>query len=142
MESGTSGFLSISDSDRRVPSELGPESQASSCLRKGTPLAPCRDIGCLSALAGCYKPLKGSPFGALGGATELQKPDSTLALHWLFCESLASNQASLVAQRLKRLPAMQETWVRKITWRRKWQPTPVFLPMDGRAWWATVHGVL
>ena len=31
--------------------------------------------------------------------------------------------ASLVAQRLKRLPAMQET-----PWRRKWQPTPVFLP--------------
>ena len=30
------------------------------------------------------------------------------------------------------LPAMQETWfhpcVRKIPWRRKWQPTPVFLP--------------
>ena len=30
------------------------------------------------------------------------------------------------------LLAMQETWVqsqvRKIPWRRKWQPTPVFLP--------------
>ena len=29
-------------------------------------------------------------------------------------------------------------------WRRKWQLTPLFLlenPMDGRAWWATVHGV-
>ena len=24
--------------------------------------------------------------------------------------------------------AMQETWVEKIPWRRKWQPTPVFLP--------------
>ena len=32
-------LLSISDSDRRVPEELGQESQASSCLRKGTPLA-------------------------------------------------------------------------------------------------------
>ena len=32
----------------------------------------------------------------------------------------------------------------KIPWRRKWQPTPVFLPgnpMDREAWWATVHGV-
>ena len=32
----------------------------------------------------------------------------------------------------------------KIPWRRKWQPTPVFLPGEshGRgAWWATVHGV-
>ena len=39
--------------------------------------------------------------------------------------------ASLVAQRLKNSPAMQEpqeTWVGKILWRRKWQPTPVFLP--------------
>ena len=35
-------------------------------------------------------------------------------------------------------------WVRKIPWRRKWQPTPVFLPGNpiGReASWATVHGV-
>ena len=35
-------------------------------------------------------------------------------------------------------------WVRKISWRRKWQPTPVFLPgnpMDRGAWRATVHGV-
>ena len=40
--------------------------------------------------------------------------------------------ASLVAQMVKSLPAMQETqfdpWVRKIPWRREWQPTPVFLP--------------
>ena len=29
-------------------------------------------------------------------------------------------------------------------WRRKWQPTPVFLPgesRDGGAWWATVYGI-
>ena len=32
----------------------------------------------------------------------------------------------------------------KITWRRKRQPTPVFLPglsIDRGAWWAIVHGV-
>jgi len=32
----------------------------------------------------------------------------------------------------------------KEEWRRKWQPTPVFLPgksLDRGAWWATVHGV-
>ena len=38
----------------------------------------------------------------------------------------------LVAQRLKRLPAVQETgfnpWIRKIPGRREWQPTAVFLP--------------
>ena len=31
-------------------------------------------------------------------------------------------------QRVKNLPAVWETWVRKIPWRRKWQPIPVFLP--------------
>ena len=36
--------------------------------------------------------------------------------------------ASLIAQTLKNLPAIQETWVGKIPWRRAWQPTPVFLP--------------
>ena len=40
--------------------------------------------------------------------------------------------AFLVAQFVKNPPAMQETWfnswVRKIPWRRKWQPTPGFLP--------------
>ena len=51
---------------------------------------------------------------------------------------------------VKNPPAMQETsrggsdpWVGKIPCRRKWQPTPVFLPgksSDRGAWWATVHG--
>ena len=33
-------------------------------------------------------------------------------------------------------------WVRKIPWKRKWQPTPVFLPgksMDKGGWIATVE---
>ena len=35
------------------------------------------------------------------------------------------------------------SWVGKIPWRRKWPPTPVFLPcpMDRGAWQATVHGI-
>ncbi|XP_055446599.1 uncharacterized protein LOC129659367 isoform X16 [Bubalus kerabau] len=42
--------------------------------------------------------------------------------------------ASLMAQAVKNLPVMQEMrcrfhpWVGKIPLRRKWQPTPVFLP--------------
>ena len=35
-------------------------------------------------------------------------------------------------------------WVKKIPWRRAWQPTVVLLPgdtMDGRAWQAAVHRV-
>ena len=47
-------------------------------------------------------------------------------------------RSSLVAQLVKNLPAMWETWVEslgwedpqvgKIPWRREWLPTPVFLP--------------
>ena len=41
-------------------------------------------------------------------------------------------RAPPTAQSVKNLPAVQETglssWVGKIPWRRKWQPTPVFLP--------------
>ena len=40
-----------------------------------------------------------------------------------------------MAQRVKNLPAMQETWEMQvqslgweIPWRKKWQPTPVLLP--------------
>ena len=40
--------------------------------------------------------------------------------------------ASLVAQTVKNLPAMQEMWVLSLGWedplRREWQPTLVFLP--------------
>ena len=39
---------------------------------------------------------------------------------------------SLVAQMVKRLSTMWETWVRslgwEVPWRRKWQSTPVLLP--------------
>ena len=42
--------------------------------------------------------------------------------------------ASLVVQTVKNLPAMQETrfdrWVGKMPWRRKWLPTPAFLPAE------------
>ena len=37
-----------------------------------------------------------------------------------------------------------DPWVRKIPWRRKWQPTPVFLPGEShgqRSLAATVYGV-
>ena len=51
---------------------------------------------------------------------------------------------------VKNLPASAgdrsgfDPWVRKIPWRRAWQPTPVSLPgesMDRGAWRATVLGV-
>ena len=37
-----------------------------------------------------------------------------------------------------------DTWVRKVPWRRKWQPTLVFAwdnPMDRGAWMAIAHRV-
>ena len=60
------------------------------------------------------------------------------------CLGLFSLWASLLAQLVKNPPAMWETWVRslgwKIPWRRKWQPTPVFLP--GESPWTEEPGGL
>ena len=52
-----------------------------------------------------------------------------------------SPMTSLVAQMVKRLPTRTECrtpgfnpWVGRISWRRKWQPTPVFLPGKSHGW--------
>ena len=62
---------------------------------------------------------------------------------------IAVVRASLLAQKLKWLPAMRETWV----WSLGWEDSPgegngnplqyscLENPMYGGAWWATVHGV-
>ena len=39
-------------------------------------------------------------------------------------------QSSLVAQLVKNLPVMQETWVGKIPWKRERLPIPVFWPRE------------
>ena len=56
--------------------------------------------------------------------------------------------ASLVAQTVKILPEIQNTWDWSLgqedPWRRKRLPTPVFLPGEfhgQRAWWAIVQGI-
>ena len=65
--------------------------------------------------------------GDLGSIPELGKSTGegigyTLQYSW----------TSLVAQMVKNLPAMQETWVQSLgwedPWRKEWQPTPVSLP--------------
>ena len=43
---------------------------------------------------------------------------------------LSYDGVSLVAQLIKNPPAMWETWVGKIPWRRAWQPTPLLLPEE------------
>ena len=65
-----------------------------------------------------------------GGETVLGRPEDRMK-GTAFLKSKPQIQSSLVAQTVKNLPAMQETfnpWVEKIPWRKKWQPTPVFLP--------------
>ena len=61
---------------------------------------------------------------------------------WFF---MLAYEASLVAQRVKRLPARRDPWFGKIPWRRKWQPTLVLLPGKSRGRrslvQATVRGV-
>ena len=67
----------------------------------------------------------------------------------LFCyfdQLNANNWASQVAQwlriHLQGRGRRFDPWIRKTPWRRKWQPTPVFLPgksMDRGAWQATVR---
>ena len=51
---------------------------------------------------------------------------------WL--EALWSVFITLVAQTVRRLLAMRrpgfDPWIGKISWRRAWQPTPVFLPRE------------
>ena len=50
---------------------------------------------------------------------------------------------------VKRLPAMQETWVQSLGWEDPLEEGMATyssvlawrIPMDSRAWWATVHGI-
>ena len=92
-------------------------------VRQGGPrLGPCQG----AAWRGLDVPKGSSPRDpeeqlGLGGARGL--PGQTLSVKSV-CVALGP---SLVAQTVKNLPAVQETWVRKSPWRREWQPTPVFL---------------
>ena len=52
-EAGTSGFLSVSDSDCTVPAVLGQESHASSCLRNGVLFASRVVPGVSGPLSSC-----------------------------------------------------------------------------------------
>ena len=49
-----------------------------------------------------------------------------------YFSSIGQSRASLVAQMVKNLPAMQETWVRSLDQEdpleKEWQPTLLFLP--------------
>ena len=65
--------------------------------------------------------------GDLGSIPELGKSTGEE-----ICYPLQYSWTSLVAQMVKNLLAMQETWVQSLgwedPWRKEWQPTPVSLP--------------
>ena len=56
---------------------------------------------------------------------------------------------SLVGQKVKNLPVMQETWVLSLGWENPLEEGMAThfsilawrIPVDRGAWWATVHGV-
>ena len=68
----------------------------------------------------------------------------------VFGKLIYINWASQLVRVVKNPPAKAggrrdtDPWVRKIPWRRAWQPTPVFLPGESHGqrgtWRATVHG--
>ena len=70
-------------------------------------------------------------------------------IYILLVNTYPAARASLVAQLVKNLPAMLETWVRSLGWEDPLEKEMAThssilawrIPMDRRAWWATVHGV-
>ena len=71
-------------------------------------------------------------------------PLSHLGSPFAFGNEFTYLGTSLVAQTVKRLPTMWETWVQFLGWedplRRAWQPAPVFLP--GESPWTVEPGGL
>ena len=92
VEAGTSGFLSISDSDHRVPAELGQESQASSWVEAW-------NSACLSSCSRGYSPLVElylEPAGFSGRCTGVSVPlrvvIASTGWHWKRCPGMDSCQ--------------------------------------------------
>ena len=57
-----------------------------------------------------------SPWGHKELDTTEQLSHSLLCFTWGFTENYSPGRASLVAQRLKHLPAMRETWIQSLGW--------------------------
>ena len=55
--------------------------------------------------------------------TEIPVKHQYTTLYWLFTNFTHGNMLILQCMR----PGF-DSWVRKFPWRKKWQPTPVFLP--------------
>ena len=65
-------------------------------------------------------------------------------------QEVESLRTSLVAQMVKRLPTMQETWVRSLGWEDPLEKQMAThssilaweIPMDRGAWWPIVDGII
>ena len=72
-----------------------------------------------------------------------------MKLFWDYLDGSKMPKASLVAQLVKNLPAVQETWIQSLGWEdslEKEMATHSSILgldnlMDRGAWWAAVHGV-
>ena len=118
-------------------------------VRELRPHKPCSVTKCVCVWGG------GFPGSSAGKGSTSNAGDSGLipgsgrSLEEDICSPLQYSWASLVAQMLKKLPAMWETWVQFLGWEdpledgvethdniHAWR-----IPMDRRAWQATVYGV-
>ena len=52
--------------------------------------------------------------------------------HAIFPDDASGEESTCQCKRCKRHGF--NPWVRKISWRKKWQPTPVFLPGESHGW--------
>ena len=84
----------------------------------------------------------------VSGRNEQKTSDESALEFWSFVYvGLSLSMGFPGGSAVKNLPAMQEMWfnslVGKISWRRKWQPTPTCLgnPTDRGAWQAIIHRV-
>ena len=98
----------------------------------------------LSSLLAWRNPWTEEPGGlqSIGSVTQLQTqtltsslPDSLMS----FWAPWLNYKGKVIWAQWQRIHLpMQETlfysWVRKIPWRRKWHPTPVFLPGESHGW--------
>ena len=85
----------------------------------------CKESDCNVGDLGSIPGLGRSP--GEGNCYSLQYPGQENSM-----DNIVHGVTTLVAQMVRRLPTMRETQVwslgREDPWRRKWQPTPVFLP--------------
>ena len=75
------------------------------------------------------------------------QPKSKMPDSWAFISPIRVLKAFLVAQLVKDLPAVRDTWVRSLSWEDPLEevlatPSSILvwrIPLDRGAWWATVH---